>query len=154
MRYSLGMLFVLLFGLSSGTQSQELKDTLFFNNGSVFVGKVKSISLGIITFKPDDANEVKVQLRKLKTIHTTSRLYRLETVKHTVYYANLVPDGKAGFVRLVGPVDTPSIFLRDITGLMPLEQSFFKKITATIGAGYSYTRSSDLGRLNFDATVK
>ena len=125
MRYSLGLVIVLQFCFSPGTQSQELKDTLFCNNASVFVGKVKSISLGIITFKPDDANEVRVQLRKLKTVHTTSRLYRLETVQHAVYYAHLVPADEPGFVRLIGPIDSPKIWLRGITGLMPLEQSFF-----------------------------
>jgi hypothetical protein len=78
----------------------------------------------------------------------------VETVRHNVYYANLVPANEAGYVRLVGPVDTPKIWLRDISGLLPLEQSFFKKITATLGAGYSYTRSSNLGRFNFDATIK
>lgn len=154
MRTYFGFLFVFVLGAIPAAKAQSLKDTLYFNNGSVIVGKVKSIALGMITFKPDDANEIRVQLRKLKTIHTMSRLYRLETVKHTVYYAYMAPDSEPGYVRLEGPADTPRIHLRDISGMMPLENSFFKKLSATFGAGYSYTRTSDLGRLNVDANAK
>jgi hypothetical protein len=145
---------ILLLVAGNRAKSQQLKDTVFFNNGSVVVGKVKTIALGIISFKPDDANEIKVQLRKLKTIFTTSRLYRLETIEHEIYYTSILPSKTPGYVIANGSRDSIEIKLIDISGLMPMENAFLKKLTASIGAGYTYTRSSALGRLNLDGDVK
>src|SRR5436305_8250537 len=60
--------------------SQSKKDTLFFNNGSIVIGEIKKIKLGVITFDPDDANDITVQLRKLKTVSAVSKIFRIETV--------------------------------------------------------------------------
>jgi Protein of unknown function, DUF481 len=154
MRISILFTGILLLAGRNSAKSQHLKDTVFFNNGSVIVGKLKTIGLGIISFKPDDANEIKVQLRKLKTLYTTSRSYRLETVQHNIYYAQLLPSAEPGYVLLAGISEPAKIRLTDISGLMPLENTFLKKLTASIGAGYTYTRSSALGRLNLDGDLK
>ncbi|HXB31656.1 MAG TPA: hypothetical protein VNW49_17665, partial [Puia sp.] len=54
---------ILFFVFISGKLlSQQLKDTIFFRNGSIILGEVKMIKLGVITFDPDDANDITVQL--------------------------------------------------------------------------------------------
>ena len=55
----------------------QKKDTLFFNAGSTIVGEVKKIKLGVVTFDPDDANDITVQLRNLKTLSAGSEVFRI-----------------------------------------------------------------------------
>lgn len=148
------LLLICLIGAFPHAQGQVKRDTLFFNNGSMVIGKMKKISLGVITFDPDDANDITVQFHKLKSISTGYRYYRLEMVNKDVYYARLMPSDQAGYVKLMGPVDTPTVWIQDIVKLLPLGNTFFKRMNGSVSAGYNYTRSSDVGRLNLDATIR
>jgi len=46
------------------------------------------------------------------------------------------------------------VFIEDISVLYPYEQSVIQRFSGNLGLGYSYTKSSELGRLNFDAYIK
>src|SRR6185295_5551853 len=67
------------------------RDTLFFRNGSIVIGKIKSVKLGVVTFDPDDANDITVQLRRLTSIAAISAVFRIETINNEVYFGKLVP---------------------------------------------------------------
>src|SRR6478735_3961686 len=112
MRISLLFLVIFIFGADQLSHAQVKRDTLFFNNGSIVIGKLKKINLGIITFDPDDANDITVQFHKLRAISTGFRYYRMEMVDHSVYYALLAPGDQPGYVKLLGPVDTPVVWIQ------------------------------------------
>lgn len=133
--------------------SQTRKDSLFFNNGSVVIGEMKRIKLGVITFDPDDANDITVQVRKIKAISAVSKVFRIESTKHTVYFGELLPYRKDNFALLVQGVDTTVLFLQDISVLYAFENNFMQRFSGNVGFGYSYTRSSDFGRMNFDGKL-
>jgi hypothetical protein len=130
------------------------KDTLHFKNGTLVIGEVKRIQMGVITFDPDDANDITVQLRKLSSIHAAGRYFRIETVDLQTIFGMLLHCADSGFVNILFGVDTTKLALNNISNLYPIENSFNERVTGTIGAGYSYTRSSELGRLNIDATAR
>ncbi|HYK47750.1 MAG TPA: DUF481 domain-containing protein [Parafilimonas sp.] len=134
--------------------SQEQKDTIFFTNGTMVIGEVNKIKLGVISFDPDDANDITVQLRKLKTIAATSKLFRIETVGNHVFHGKLIPYRINNYAQLVSDVDTILLFLQDISVMYPYDKRFIQRFSGNVGLGYSYTRSSDFGRLNFDGTVR
>jgi len=136
--------------LSGPLLAQSIKDTLYFKNGTIIIGEIKRVQLGVITFDPDDANDITVQLRKVKAISGKSREFRIETIDHQVLYGLMYPTVHDGFVNITGRSDSTLISLNNITSLYPVEKSFLKKINGYLSAGYSYTKSSKLGRLNFD----
>ena len=74
----------------SGTCYSQPKDTLFFKDGSVVVGKIKKVKLGVVTFDPANTNDINVQLRVLRTIAAARTVFRIETITGQVYYGNLV----------------------------------------------------------------
>ena len=80
--------------------SQSVKDTLFFGNGSIIIGELKSIKLGVVTFDPDDANDITVQLRKLRTIAGRMKIFRIETVAHNLYFGFLIPDTAKNRIKI------------------------------------------------------
>lgn len=133
--------------------SQSLKDTIYFTNGSRIVGEIKKIKLGVMTFDPDDANDITVQLRKLKSFTAIRTVFRVETTDDKVYFGNLVPYSMDHFVRLVGS-DSAVFHIENITELYPYNRSFLQRFSGSVGIGFSYTRSSDFGQLNFNGKLK
>ena len=69
-------------------KGQVIKDTIFLTNGSLVIGKVLKVKLGVISFDPDDANDITVQMRKLKTIGATTRIFRVETYFSSSIFRN------------------------------------------------------------------
>jgi len=145
-------LFLFILITSKGF-SQELKDTIYFKNGSKLVGEIKKIKLGVMTFDPDDANDVTVQLRKLKSFAAVSTVFRIETTDDHVHFGQLVPYTLDQFVRLVGS-DTAVLHIENITELYPYKKSFAERFSGSVGLGFSYTRSSDFGQFNFNGKLK
>src|SRR5437763_17221973 len=92
---------ILFVSISGNLFSQKLRDTLFFTNGSIILGEVKRIKLGVVNFDPEDANDITVQLIKLKTISANSGIFRIETTSHHVYYGRLIPNSKTGFITII-----------------------------------------------------
>ena len=97
MKSTICILFFLT--ISGKLLSQNLKDTIFFRNGSIIIGEIKMIKLGVVTFDPDDANDITVQLIKLKTISAPGVIFRVENTAEHVYYGKLVPSSKPGICQ-------------------------------------------------------
>jgi len=145
--------FYLFLVITCEASSQERKDTIFFTNGSVMIGEIKKIKLGVVSFDPDDANDITVQLRNLKTVAAVSRIFRIETVTDNVYYGRLIPHNRNNYVQLIKGIDTSILFLQDISRMYPYENTFIQRFSGNLGLGYSYTRSSNFGRLNFNGNI-
>ena len=143
--------FLLMICITGSVHAQ--KDTLFFKNGSTVIGEVKRVQLGVITFDPDDANDITVQMRKISAISATAREFRIETIDHQVLYGFIFPTVHPGFVNISGRNDSTLVGLSNISSLYPVEAKMLKKIDGFISSGYSYTKSSDLGRFNLDGKV-
>ncbi len=146
---------ILFFVVVSGRLlSQNSKDTLFFRNGSIVLGEVKTIKLGVITFDPDDANDITVQLIKLKTISAKGVIFRIENTADHVFYGRLVPSSKTGFVTILTAKDTVQQEMEKISVLYPFKDAFLDRFSGNVGMGYTYTKSSNFGRINFDLSAK
>jgi hypothetical protein len=65
MRYVL-LLWLVLTALR--LTAQQPRDTIYFKNGTTVIGKIKKIKLGVMTFDPDDANDITIQLKNLRTM--------------------------------------------------------------------------------------
>src|SRR6478609_358799 len=135
-------------------EGQVIKDTIFFTNGSLVIGKILKVKLGVITFDPDDANDITVQMRKLKTIGATTRIFRVETIFHQVYFGTIIPHHEKNAIYVNTGTDTVSLKLEYVSILYPFDNGVMQRFSGVFGLGFSYTRSSAVGRLNFDANVR
>jgi len=140
--------------MMAATCFSQLKDTIFFNNGSNLIGKIKKIKLGVLSFDPDDANDITVQLRNLRTLAAVRKVFRVETTDQAVFLGKLFPDTAKGYVQFVHNNDTAgSYYLQNISVMYPYGIAFLQRFTGNVGLGYNYTRSSNFGRLNFDGAL-
>jgi hypothetical protein len=146
------ILLLLIFPVQLAS-AQSSKDTLFFKNSTVVIGEVKEVQLGVIVFDPEDANDITVQLRKLKTLHASGRNFRIETVDQQVFIGRLYQSLHNGFVEIIDEADTVPVSLNNISILYPVEKGFTNKLKGSASAGFTYTKSSELGRINIDANA-
>ena len=129
------------------------RDTVYFLNGTMVVGEVKKIKLGVMTFDPDDANDITIQLRKIRTLSARSRVFRVEAIKGEVYFGRILSDTIATKIFINRGFDTTELLLEHISVLYPYENRVLERFSGNVSVGYSFTRSSDLGRLNFDTRL-
>lgn len=134
-------------------QAQAPRDTLYFINGGKVLGEIKKVKLGVITFDPDDANDMTVQLKKLKTIAAVSRLYRIESTQHKVYFGKMLPSDSLGYTVIATAYDTVLHRVEQISVLYPVRSLFKERLTGNVKVGFDFTRSSGFGRLNYDARI-
>ena len=147
------ILFYFFLALISDSFSQTERDTLFFNNGGKMIGKIKKIKLGVATFDPDDAGDITVQLRRIKTMSAVREIFRVETINGNALYGRLFSDRDSGYAKMINGFDTTMIYLQDISVLYPSGNAFLQRFAGNLGLGYNYTKSSNVGRLNYDGNI-
>src|SRR5918995_197667 len=76
------------------------KDTLYFKNGDVLIGEVKSISLGRVKFDDDNLDVLNIKVTQIRTIRAITHLYRLETLDGQIFYTSLDTAG-SGSVQVI-----------------------------------------------------
>lgn len=138
---------------TTGIAAQKVKDTLFFKNGSKVIGEIKKIKLGVITFDPDDANDITVQLQKLQTLAALMKVFRIETTGHIVYFGKMTPNNRPGYTTIRTTQDSIPYPIEQISILYAYRKSFQQRFSGKVAAGFDYTRTSGLGRINFDGSV-
>ena len=144
---------VILLLLSSQSFGQ-IKDTIYFLNNSILVGKLKKINLGKIEFDGDGIGIVNIKYDKVKTIKANSHLYRIETTAKKILNGTIENAANAGRVLLITDTGNVEIKLSNITTLSYYGQNWKLSLWGSLGAGYSYTKSSNIGRLNFNGRLK
>ena len=98
----------------------QVKDTLFFNNGDVLIGEVKSISLGRVKFDDDNMDVLSIKSTQIRTLKAITHIYRLEALGGQIYYTSLDTASKGNVMLKVNGVSR-EIRLGDISELIPLE---------------------------------
>lgn len=147
------ILLAIFFLQGISLSAQSVKDTLYLLNGSKIIGEIKKIKLGVITFDPDDANDITVQLEKLRSIAALMKIFRIETTDQQVYFGKMIPSTTPGWGVIVNGVDSLKVPIVKISLLYPFRNDFKQRFSGSAALGFDYTRSSKLGRTNADATI-
>jgi hypothetical protein len=124
-------------------------DIIEFMDGERIVGKVKKIQRGELTLDPDKLEDlVTIKLRNIKSITARRKLYLIESIANKKYYGILEPGRAAGWVKIIQEKDTTELFVEDLDNIENLDDDFWKRLDGTASLGFSYSRSSNIGRVN------
>ena len=144
----------LLFITISITVKAQEKDTIHFYNGSVFVGELKSISLGKAVFDEDNMDILNIKVTKISAMKATSHIYRLETINGKTYFTTLEYASKGhALIRDENNV-AEQIAFEDIRNLVPLSGTTGALWRGNASLGYSYSKSSGVGQLNSNVSLE
>ena len=130
------------------------KDSVFLYHGQMLLGEVLNMSEGRLELDSDDAGVVKIKYYKIRTFSAGIHYYRIRTTDENVLYGLIRTSSNEGFIRVVNENSTVEIPIESVVRLQQYDESFGKRISGKISAGYDYTRSSNIGRINFDLGMK
>lgn len=143
--------FLLLFSILGYSQ---VKDTVFFLNKSIMIGEFKKMKLGKIEFDSDEVGLVYIKYHKVKTIHVDSYYCRTETTDKKVLYGSILTSKISGNIIIHTLREDVEVKLVDVSSISFYGKNWTDGLSGSFGVGYSYTKSSDIGRLNIDGTLK
>lgn len=152
-RRSIQLLFLLSFSIFAIAQE---KDTLYLLEQSPVAGELKSIIKGKLEFDVDGLDLSTVKITKIRTVKAVNKLFRIQLKgMDLMQVVSILPSPESGAVLLVNDIgDTIRTSFQAITFLVSLSKSSGVKWRSNIGAGYSFTRSSNIGRMNLNASLQ
>ncbi len=149
------VLFVLFFFCILGTTvSGQDKDSIILYNGQILIGAVQQANLGSISIDDIDLKIVSIKMFKIRRLVIRER-FKIETIDKKIYYGDLKTTDKEGWVN-IHTVDGADVELHitHIYMLISQETNFFKRLNGNVSAGMSFTKSSNIGQLNFSANLQ
>jgi hypothetical protein len=136
------------------TFSQELKDTIIMNDGTILSGELKTLKSGRVEFDIDDISIVKIKFDKIKLIKGLSHAFRIETSDRKIYYGQIRRGDKPGSIKIEMKDSSIIIPLKHVAYLTSFDNKTYRTISGYVSSGFNYARSSNSGRFNLDGSVK
>jgi hypothetical protein len=131
----------------------QQKDTLFLHDGQILSGELKKYQYGKVEFDMDNVQLLNVKYNKISTIRTHQHSYRVETADRQIITGIIKPTKNDGIIRIQSADSTYFIPISMVTLITAFDPRWLKNLHGYVSAGYSYTKSSNIGRLNLDAAV-
>jgi len=132
----------------------QIRDSIVMYNGETLIGAIQSSSLGSITIDDIDLKMLNIKLYKIKSLIIHDR-FKIETIDKKIYYGTLRTSDRDGWVDIhlddgqIFPIHIVKIYL-----LTSLDTDILKRLNGNVSAGLSFTKSSQIGQLNFSANVQ
>jgi hypothetical protein len=148
MRKNVLLLLCILVFTNKNANSQT-PDSLTLNNGQTMMGMFYGWQKGVASFYMLDVGMVNVNMDKISSIIGNLKEYRVVTSDRKVYYGGLkaIEDR---FVRVSSGDSLILIPYDNIVSIVPYNKKTIKPLASYIAAGYSYSKSSNVGVLNLD----
>lgn len=128
-------------------------DTVRLYNGQLLIGEIRGVEGGILTIKDADLSDIKVKLYKIKSMQSPQE-FRITTVHKIQYYGHIKPAANGRIVIMRSNDSLPvNLAIEEINIMAALENTFFEKLKGNVGAGFTYSKSSGIGQLNFNASL-
>jgi hypothetical protein len=129
------------------------KDTLYLRNGLAVAGELKGMSLGLVEFDLDGIQLVNVKINKIKSLYASMHLFRVQTTHKHIYFSTIQNSSNAGEVIISTQAGADTLLLENISSITYFNIGKRGLWEGKVSTGYSFTKSSDIGRFNFDATI-
>ena len=153
MRRPRSYILLLLLLLSCLRGTGQARDSIYLYNGQILIGKVLAAALGIIIIDDVDFRNTEVKMYKIQKLVTQQR-FRIETDDKHVYFGTIKSSPQPGYVTIIPDgLDSITINIIAISVILQVDKGLFKGLDGKISAGFSYTKSSDIGQVNLNATI-
>jgi hypothetical protein len=127
-------------------------DVVVLRNGDRVTCEIKRLDRGKLQVKTDDMGTIEIEWAEIASV-TAGGLFEIEDLLGNLYYGPLdtVEDGE---LELATPTGIETMPLPSIARILPIEASFWEKLSGRFDLGSGYTKSSDIAEFNADGSVK
>jgi hypothetical protein len=140
--------------LLSGTPALAARtDIVLLRNGDRITCEVLQMRQGKLQVKTDDAGTISIEWDKIASV-TTIDQYEITMYDGSQLLGRLRPGTVARTIQVegIGGVSAPS--MSDIAEFTRIKTTFFQRIDGSIDLGGSYTKSSGVAEVSFNAQAK
>jgi len=142
--------FLLLF--SAQLHSHAKVDNIRLANGNDITGEIKRLLRGKLSYGTDSMGTVEIEWQDVTAVASDFHYeVRLESGKR--YYGSLGLADNKGHVRIVTIAGEQVVKAIDIVELRPIEDTLEQRLDIRLGAGYSYTKASDVATFNLTSEL-
>jgi Protein of unknown function, DUF481 len=139
----------LTMGFALPAYGQGRTDVVTLANGDRITGEVARLERGRLKFDTDDAGTLYLEWDKLISVEA-ARLVEVQKSDGQRFLGRLGPAPDRS-IAVVGPDSTVTLTMSEVTFIIPIGTSFWRKLDGSIDAGFSYTRSSGVAQLNLNS---
>jgi hypothetical protein len=98
------------------------------------------------------AGVISIKWTKIATIKGGSRIFKVEDERGEIYIGNVHASKDTGEILLISKLRY-GLYLHDIVRIFPIETDWYRGFKGDLGGGISYTKSSDIWRLNTEYNI-
>jgi Protein of unknown function, DUF481 len=131
----------------------KIADYIKTRNGSVLLGRLKGGERGWVSFEIVDVEEDEVKLIDIAELRAGSSEFQVDIEHVGRVVGKIAAADKPGYFTIDKAGETITAPLTDIILLKRIELKFMERLDGYLGAGYSYTNASGIGRLNLTEAV-
>jgi hypothetical protein len=145
---------LLAFGIVALTAVPALAqktDVVKLVNGDTLTCEIKVLERGRLQVSTDHLGTVNIEWDKVVEVRST-RVFRVETSTGLRLLGQLATStpGSLDIIETTGPVSVPAL---DVVFIVPIERGFWRRLDGSFSLGLSYTQSSGIAQLNFNASA-
>jgi hypothetical protein len=144
------LVLCLLFALASPAAAAKKTDILVMGNGDRITGEIDRLERGRLYYKTDDMGTLQIEWDKIAAL-TATATFEIEDLQGRLYYGALIAASRRGALSIQGRADTTEVGLVSVVRVSRLGTTIWKRMDGSIDLGTSFTSSSTLFQLNFDA---
>ena len=122
-------------------------DIVVLQNGDRITGEVKKLDRGRLRYSTNDLGTVYIEWDKIATV-VSREFHRLQLEDGTILYGRLSDTGGPGTLAVQGDRGTEPVPIMRFISITPVEKGWVERTDLTIGAGYGYTKASDVTTFN------
>jgi hypothetical protein len=124
-----------------------IPDTIFLISGDRIAGKILSFEQGRLSIDAQAAGVISVKWNKIASINGGNRIFKVEDILGEIYIGKIAASPDKGEILVLSKLKY-GLMLENIVRIFPLESEWYRGIKGDLGGGISYTKSSDVLRLN------
>ena len=145
------LVLLLVFLASPSALARPKTDVIVLRNGDRVTCEIKRLERGKLQMKTDDMGTINVEWEQIASV-TAKGLFEIEDLRGRLYYGPLETVEDEGLqVAVATGIDT--VPLVTVARLLPIEASFWQRLSGRFDLGFAYTKSSDIAEFSADGKV-
>lgn len=132
-------------------EAQGRTDAITLANGDRITGEILRMRRGQLEVKTDDAGTIEFEWAKLIGVEAV-RQFEVTTSSGRRFVGRLGRDVR-GSILVAGAVDNVALTIAEVTTVLPVGATLWSRFEGSVGAGFSYTRSSGVAQFNLNTST-
>lgn len=141
------------FFISTTLSARDKTDIVYFRNGDRLMCEIRELTRGKLTVKTDGLGTVDIEWEKI--LHLESQYVFQIQLQSGIRYVGTLERGaeNEAEIRITGTSGSSRLANQRIVEIIPLEESFFQRLTGSVDLGYDFTQASSATSLTLGATT-